>query len=142
GSPLRGFSIFTTSAPSQASASVQVGPASNWVRATTRTPFRQFSGAKFPLIPCVSSYGGISPEIPARQDTAERRPTEIADFREQACIALAGLCEGNPGAPASSRPLGDAERRRPARCRRSQRSARPLQPECSNKISPAPIGAL
>ena len=40
GSPLFGFSILTTSAPSQASASVQVGPASNWVRSTTRTPLQ------------------------------------------------------------------------------------------------------
>jgi hypothetical protein len=45
-------------------------------------------------MPCVSSNGGISPEIPARQNTAERRLTEIADFREQPCIALAGLREG------------------------------------------------
>src|SRR6266404_1510795 len=50
GSPREGFSILTTSAPSQASASVLVGPASNWVRSTTRTPLRQLRGAKFPLI--------------------------------------------------------------------------------------------
>src|SRR6266851_4974477 len=50
GSPRLGFSILTTSAPSQASASVLVGPASNWVRSTTRTPLRQLRGAKFPLI--------------------------------------------------------------------------------------------
>src|ERR1035437_9928475 len=36
-----GFSIFTTSAPSQARASVQDGPASNWVKSTTRTPARK-----------------------------------------------------------------------------------------------------
>jgi hypothetical protein len=36
-----GFSIFTTSAPSQPSASVQDGPASNWVKSTTFTPLRK-----------------------------------------------------------------------------------------------------
>src|ERR1700681_2350811 len=40
-SPPCGFSTLTTSAPSQASASVQDGPASNWVRSRTRTPARQ-----------------------------------------------------------------------------------------------------
>src|SRR6476661_10986133 len=40
-SPPSGFSTLTTSAPSQASASVQEGPASNWVRSRTRTPVRQ-----------------------------------------------------------------------------------------------------
>src|SRR5262245_26207308 len=40
GSPVFGFSILTTSAPSQASASVHEGPASNWVKSTTRTPAR------------------------------------------------------------------------------------------------------
>src|SRR5260370_14120774 len=40
GSPPLGFSTFTTSAPSQASASVQEGPASNCVRSNTRTPLK------------------------------------------------------------------------------------------------------
>src|SRR5262245_30921629 len=40
GSPVFGFSILTTSAPSQASASVHEGPASNWVKSTTRMPAR------------------------------------------------------------------------------------------------------
>src|ERR1700736_506836 len=47
-SPPRGFSTLTTSAPSQASASVQDGPASNWVRSSTRTPARQPGSA--PLV--------------------------------------------------------------------------------------------
>src|SRR6185436_20273995 len=42
GSPVLGFSILTTSAPSQTSASVQDGPASNWVKSTTRIPDRNF----------------------------------------------------------------------------------------------------
>src|SRR6476646_9840929 len=41
GSPLFGFSSLTTSAPSHASASVQDGPASNWVRSRIRMPVRQ-----------------------------------------------------------------------------------------------------
>src|ERR1700730_9499768 len=47
GSPVIGFSILTTSAPSQASASVQDGPASNCVKSTTRTPSRQSSSTPF-----------------------------------------------------------------------------------------------
>src|SRR5262249_35381416 len=43
GSPVRGFSIFTTSAPSQARVSVHEGPASTWVKSTTRMPLRQSS---------------------------------------------------------------------------------------------------
>src|SRR5437868_1285003 len=90
GSPLFGFSILTTSAPSQARASVQVGPASNWVRSTTRTPFRQLSGAKFPLILCVSSIAAVCRRLIGK-NTAEGHDTEIADFREKR-IALIGDC--------------------------------------------------
>src|SRR5215471_3158256 len=50
GSPVFGFSIFTTSAPSQASASVHEGPASNCVKSTTRTPSRQSSSTPTPAI--------------------------------------------------------------------------------------------
>src|SRR6266516_751918 len=49
-SPPCGFSTLTTSAPSQASASVQDGPASNWVRSRTRTPARQPIGEPFVAI--------------------------------------------------------------------------------------------
>src|SRR5512135_3172677 len=49
-SPPCGFSTLTTSAPSQASASVQEGPASNWVRSRTRTPARQSEGAPLTAI--------------------------------------------------------------------------------------------
>src|SRR5262245_41684686 len=41
GSPVFGFSILTTSAPSHASASVQDVPASNWVKSTILTPARK-----------------------------------------------------------------------------------------------------
>src|ERR1700756_3919815 len=50
GSPPCGFSTLTTSAPSQASASVQEGPASNCVRSNTRTPTRQLRGALLSVI--------------------------------------------------------------------------------------------
>src|SRR5215470_2612258 len=50
GSPPCGFSTLTTSAPSQANASVQEGPASNWVRSSTRTPARQLRGAALSVI--------------------------------------------------------------------------------------------
>src|SRR5215813_15020502 len=49
-SPPCGFSTLTTSAPSQAKASVQEGPASNWVRSRTRTPARQLRGTAFSVI--------------------------------------------------------------------------------------------
>src|SRR5580698_6152843 len=41
GSPRPGFSILTTSAPNQANTSVEVVPASNWVKSTTLTPWRK-----------------------------------------------------------------------------------------------------
>src|SRR5579863_9492524 len=50
GSPVAGFSILTTSAPSQASDSVQDGPASNWVKSTTLTPSRQSSSTPISAI--------------------------------------------------------------------------------------------
>src|SRR2546426_11948078 len=50
GSPVFGFSILTTSAPSQASASVQDVPASNWVKSTTRMPARKLRSWQFSLI--------------------------------------------------------------------------------------------
>src|SRR5262245_44100596 len=50
GSPVFGFSILTTSAPSQASASVHDVPASNWVKSTTRIPARQLKSWALSLI--------------------------------------------------------------------------------------------
>src|SRR6516225_8426061 len=49
-SPPCGFSTLTTSAPSQASASVHDGPASNWVRSRTRTPARKAGNPPFVAI--------------------------------------------------------------------------------------------
>src|SRR5262245_4578799 len=45
-----GVSTLTTSAPSQASASVHDGPASNWVRSRTRTPARKAGNPPFVAI--------------------------------------------------------------------------------------------
>src|SRR5262245_13085894 len=50
GSPVVGFSILTTSAPSQARDSVQDGPASNWVKSTTLIPSRQSSSTPISAI--------------------------------------------------------------------------------------------
>src|SRR5271170_3115055 len=84
GSPDLGFSILTTSAPSQASASVQVGPASNWVRSTTFTPAKHCRGAKFPLMVSRS----LVPQIRSEDDTAESVTTEIVDSRENLVVAI------------------------------------------------------
>src|SRR6516225_11778691 len=50
GSPRPGFSILTTSAPNQASTSVEVVPASNWVKSTTLTPWRKLRSWVLSLI--------------------------------------------------------------------------------------------
>src|SRR5947199_7386128 len=50
GSPPFGFSTLTTSAPSWARTSVQVGPASNCDKSSTRTPARQFGAAAASVI--------------------------------------------------------------------------------------------
>src|SRR5260370_34470956 len=50
GSPRPGFSILTTSAPNQASTSVEVVPASNWVKSTTLTPCRKLKSWMLSLI--------------------------------------------------------------------------------------------
>src|SRR3984885_5234580 len=67
GSPLLGFSSFTTSAPSQASASVQDGPASNCVRSRTLTPVRQ-------VCPPPTAFMSVSPPFrPGRADYSVRQ---------------------------------------------------------------------
>ncbi len=64
GSPDFGFSTLTTSAPSQASASVQDGPASNCERSSTRTPLRQLRETWFAAM----SYSLPLDEVFARID--------------------------------------------------------------------------
>src|SRR6516162_7966136 len=63
GSPPCGFSTLTTSAPSQASASVHEGPASNWVKSKIRTPARQPGSA-------LSAGIGSSTRVAAVPDAA------------------------------------------------------------------------
>src|SRR5215510_9232350 len=82
GSPVVGFSILTTSAPSQARDSVQDGPASNWVKSTTLTPSRQSSST--PISAMVRSSRqifreGASPP-PSCDRPLPRRPLR-EDFR-------------------------------------------------------------
>src|SRR5262245_43063382 len=77
GSPEPGFSILTTSAPSQASASVQDGPASNWVRSRILRPARQFS----PLIVDAHVYLG-KPGLGGNVSTSAR-----CHVRPQGCGA-------------------------------------------------------
>src|SRR5262249_27278643 len=88
GSPRFGFSTFTTSAPNHARASVQVGPASNCVRSTTFTPFRQLRGANFPLILLVSSILEPSPEQTFRNDNARSAVAEIVNSANRHAITV------------------------------------------------------
>src|SRR5215813_14172800 len=63
-SPPCGFSTLTTSAPSQASASVQDGPASNWVRSRTRTPARKAGNPPFVAIfSFLPSATSVAPDV-------------------------------------------------------------------------------
>src|SRR5437588_8676462 len=59
GSPRPGFSILTTSAPNQASTSVEVVPASNWVKSTTLTPCRKLKSWLMSLISVSPRYLGL-----------------------------------------------------------------------------------
>src|SRR5215471_9780836 len=63
-SPPCGFSTLTTSAPSQASASVQDGPASNCVRSRTRTPARKAGNPPFVAIfSFLPSATSVAPDV-------------------------------------------------------------------------------
>src|SRR5512132_2700387 len=83
GSPPLGFSILTTSAPSQASASVQDGPASNWVKSTTRMPARHSRSWQLSLIvDRLPRRGAMVPKISSEQDDLARARGVPADGRE------------------------------------------------------------
>src|SRR5215471_14091147 len=75
GSPPPGFSTLTTSAPSQASASVHEGPASNCVRSSTRTPARQLRGTLFSVIRANSAETWVGRTITQGHSDGEQ-PTE------------------------------------------------------------------
>src|SRR5262245_11305444 len=91
-SPPCGFSTLTTSAPSQASASVQDGPASNWVRSRTRTPASQSGSvplvAIFSFLParavCLFSESSSRSSSFLEHDPL-RKP--VATFRDHALAA-------------------------------------------------------
>src|SRR6185312_3190107 len=75
GSPRPGFSILTTSAPNQASTSVQVVPASNWVKSTTLTPLRKLRSVVLPAMTVSSEFAGDSVPVIARRRNWAWRPT-------------------------------------------------------------------
>src|SRR5262249_36416274 len=82
-SPPCGFSTLTTSAPSQASASLQDGPASNWVRSRTRTPARQPGSAPLVAIfpPPLGAFSGIVTLMALAFKSARCVPEDLEDFQ-------------------------------------------------------------
>src|SRR5206468_7404033 len=72
GSPVFGFSILTTSAPSHARASVHDVPASNCVKSTTRMPARQLKSRALSLIggPSYSACWFASRPDPGRPEAS------------------------------------------------------------------------
>src|ERR1700730_15582330 len=93
GSPVFGFSILTTSAPTQASVWVQDGPASNCVKSTTRTPSRQSNSTPFiARTPPEKHAGTIARDVSAGKPVVlgcrlGRRQLEvhIAECRDPPC---------------------------------------------------------
>src|SRR5437667_6054701 len=83
GSPVFGFSILTTSAPSQASASVQDVPASNWVESTSRMPVRQLRSWQFSFLADPLPLLRVGPvdqsRLPSRGPFARRREGDVED---------------------------------------------------------------
>src|SRR3954452_23502786 len=70
GSPVLGFSILTTSAPSHASDSVQDGPASNCVKSTILTPSRQSSSTPNSAMIFLPRDGAFAHQIHYHPDRA------------------------------------------------------------------------
>src|SRR2546426_5625568 len=107
GSPVFGFSILTTSAPSQASASVQDVPASNWVKSTTRMPARQSRSWLFSLIVVpplrVGSVATASPDVdiarPAREGKIHYRPPRLDPERSAYATPLGSRAHAAAGRP-------------------------------------------
>src|SRR5437868_4559842 len=87
GSPVFGFSILTTSAPSQASASVHEGPASNWVKSTTRMPARNCSSWLLSLIT------DLSFRLVSEYSPPPRRP-RWPEYRQTPRLAIGVACVG------------------------------------------------
>src|SRR5262249_10415439 len=85
GSPVVGFSIVTTLAPSQARDSVQDGPASNWVKSTTLTPSRQSSSTP------ISAIAYSSRQMPPAQPRCSAGIAETSSGR--ASLRALDSCE-------------------------------------------------
>src|ERR1041384_3446108 len=94
GSPPFGVSTLTTSAPSWARTSVQVGPASNCDRSRTRTPARQFGGTALVSIAALPLDGCRTIAEPARLAIA-RSPdcTTGKLYRQNAGSAAVGAVD-------------------------------------------------
>ena len=93
GSPRPGFSILTTSAPNQASTSVEVVPASNWVKSTTLTPCRKLKSWVLSLIaapPVAAQMPAHSLRLPAphRNAFGDAGPSAFRCDRERAAAQL------------------------------------------------------
>src|SRR6266852_1284011 len=95
GSPVVGFSILTTSAPSQARDSVQDGPASNWVKSTTLTPSRQSSSTPISAIAHSSCQKPVKRTRCAAEAGCERLANAYSNLPESYAAA--------PGADVRSR---------------------------------------
>ena len=144
-SPPCGFSTLTTSAPSQASASVQDGPASNWVRSRTRTPARQPGSAPlvaiFSFLPLGADWLDMIEHEEAWQDNdaavarmsqrvrAKRGPMAISGSRLQ----LRLVCTQCTGDSIWRKRRGFQPRRF---SRRSHLLSSALQPVWSTRVTP------
>src|SRR3954454_6887481 len=93
GSPRPGFSILTTSAPNQARTSVQVVPASNWVKSTTWTPCRKLNSWTLSLM-TVSSRECVATACPFPRVAATLR---VNGPRGAICATLGPSTRGGSG---------------------------------------------
>src|ERR1700730_17821927 len=144
-SPPCGFSTLTTSAPSQASASVQEGPASNWVRSRTRTPARQPGSAPlvaiFSFLPLGADWLDMIEHEEAWQDNdaaVARMSQRVRAKRGRMAISgsrlqLRLVCTQCTGDSISRKRRGFQPRRF---SRRSHLLSSALQPVWSTRVTP------
>src|ERR1700730_7970571 len=104
GSPRPGFSILTTSAPNQASTSVEVVPASNWVKSTTLTPCRKLRSWVLSLI----LFPPVCAQNPGTQPAPSRAGLQCsADSAGDLCFLALGTRFSAEGAKETQRTHGD-----------------------------------
>src|SRR5262245_11067910 len=122
GSPVVGFSILTTSAPSQARDSVQDGPASNWVKSTTLIPSRQSSSTPISAIAHSSWAAMLEYLLAARNPPDSRRAVHRSQHPRDLgrAVALSGAageprCRADGGLHHPTRNRGSARGRFSAR---------------------------